>query len=257
MTKTIGYTALHYGADYLAWAIRSVIAEVDQHYVLYCPHGSHGVKTDLQCPDSRTTLYDLARQAAGNKLVWIDGDWNYENEQRESILQYAADADIILIVDADEIWGENVVWSAKAQYSEAQHIHCQRWRAPVMEYWRSFYRAETHNLVYPVRVIYPHVDNAWDKEHGEGYLNRYNVGHEIISHMGYAQRSEVVYYKQHTHGHRGDWRPNWYEEKFAANVADDCHPTNKDYWNPTLVDPLEFMPSFMAEHPYFNLEVIP
>lgn len=241
------YTALHYGTDYLYWALRSIRDDVDQHVILYCPHGSHGVKTDRRCPDSRAELQRQAELAIGKKLLWIDGDWNYENEQRESIYQYVPDADVILVVDADEIWGPGL--AQRMIVGADQGVRTLR--APVMEYWRSFHYAEQKNLVFPERAIYPH------NPRGEAGYVQLSINRPRINHMGYAQRSEIVEYKQHTHGHIGDWREGWFERKFAANEMDDCHPTNEHYWYPTRVEPLDYMPSWMADHPYFNLEVIP
>lgn len=72
---TIAYTALHYGADYLGWAIRSVIDAIDEYVVLYAAQGSHVFRTTLPCPDNRKELYTIARQAARDKLRWYDGEW--------------------------------------------------------------------------------------------------------------------------------------------------------------------------------------
>src|SRR5574342_223323 len=104
--KTDAYTALLYGSDYLAYAIRSVIDYVDEYHVIYdaSGSGSHGSKTDRTCPDSRETLYALADGAAGHKLRWHDGTWPYEGAQRDAIHEYAPDADVILVLDADEVW---------------------------------------------------------------------------------------------------------------------------------------------------------
>jgi hypothetical protein len=76
--KVISYTALHYGRDYLAAAIRSVIDHVDEHWILYSPIGSHGHRTDVPCPDTRDELYAKAELAAGSKLRWHDGEWAHE-----------------------------------------------------------------------------------------------------------------------------------------------------------------------------------
>ncbi len=245
--KTIAYSALMYGKSYLGWAIRSVIHAVDEYHVLYTPVGSHGSRTDLPCPDSRDELYAIAEQAAGDKLHWHEStDWWLEHQQRNSIYRYAPDADVILILDSDEIWGEGLAEMAIA----AAVLGVRNVRIPVMEFWRSFHYAEQRNLVFPERVTFPKVGG------GEGYMPL-DDNRPRICHLGYASPSDLVYFKQFTHGHRGDWREGWFERKFAANDVNDCHPTNKDYWFPTPVDYREFMPSFMSEHPYANLETIP
>lgn len=111
----------------------------------------------------------------------------------------------------------------------------------------------------PERIIFPK-----SKHRNTGVLypprNRYGEHpHWFIAHMGYAQRSEIVEYKQHTHGHRGEWRRDvdWFNDKFLANAQHDTHPVGSEYWNPEPVNPLDYMPAFMKDHPYFNLEVIP
>lgn len=257
--KVIGYTALHYGSDYLGWAIRSIIDHIDEYHVLYAARGSHGSRTFQPCPDTREDLYAIASRAAGNKLRWWDGDWTQEGQQRDSIFGYAPDADVILTLDADEIWPEALVYCAIDQWSEAKLIQCRSWRMPIIHYWRSFYRAILHDPAYPERVIYPHVGNAWDREHGVCYINPPPTGREFINHMGYAQRSEIVDYKQLTHGHKGEWRRdiNWFQDRFMANAQQDCHPVGSEYWNPEQVKPLDYMPAFMVEHPYYKLDVIP
>lgn len=251
--KTVAYTALHYGRDYLGWAIRSVIDHIDEYHVLYSPEGSHGHKAAVRCPETRGELFSIAAQAAGDKLRWHNGDWRYENQQRESIYQFAPDADVILVLDADEIWSEKLInrvitYSGSIVYSSPQRFL----RLPIIHYWRSFYRCVLHDPAYPVRVIFPRID----AKYGEGSWSIYS-GH--INHMGYAQRSEIVAYKLLTHGHRNEFRRDidWFRERWQVNAQQDCHPVGSEWWNPELVDPLAFMPSFMAGHPYFNLEVIP
>lgn len=259
----IAYTALHYGADYLGESIRSVIDHVDEYYVLYSAQGSHGHRTDRPCPDSKETLVDIAYRAAGAKLRWYDGVWPYEGAQRETIHEIAPHADLILVLDADEVWGEGLPRKAiDAGLSGA----ARTWRVPIIHYWRSFYRAVLRDPAFPVRVINPHVsggeatlDTHWytidpkDTRLGDMWWTQL-----FINHFGYAQRSEIVEYKQHTHGHKGEWRKDdWFNTKFMANAQTDCHPVGSQYWNPEQVQPLLHMPVWMQRHPYYGLEVIP
>ncbi len=244
--KVISYTALHYGKDYLYWAIRSVIDHVDEHHILYAPVGSHGHRTQQPCPDTRAELYAEAERAAGDKLRWHDGTWAYEGEQRNSIHAYAPDADVILVVDADEIWNWRMVMGA-IQFKQG----VKRWRVPIIHFWRSFYRAVLHDPAYPERVIYPKAETE--------FVGTWNAAHIWpICHMGYAQRSELVKYKQHTHGHKGEWRKDdWFNTVFMANAQRDCHPVGSEYWNPEPVNPWDYLPEWMQEHPYAKLEIIP
>lgn len=252
--KVISYTALLYGSDYLYHAIRSVIDHVDEHVVLYSPVGSHGTRTALPCPDNRQQLYDLAALAAGDKLRWVDGEWSDEGKQRESIHLVAPDADVILVVDADEIWPARTAALAREAPIGLGITPRRTVRLPIIHYWRSFYRAVLHDPAYPTRIIYPKIEPG---ELTVGFANEPGFSN-AINHMGYAQRPDIIYYKQYVHGHRGEWRwqDDWFHTIFMTNRQTDCHPVGSEYWNPEPVNPWDYMPAFMREHPYANLDVI-
>ena len=157
--KTIAYCALLYGSDYLAYAIRSVIDHVDELWVLYSAQGSHGHSTTLQCPDHAKDLYDIAQQAAGDKLRWYTaspGQWRHEGEQREYIHKLVPDADVILVLDADEVWSDGLAKEVVDQYAREANWNgaFRTLRLPIIHYWRSFYRCILHDPAYPSRVIF-------------------------------------------------------------------------------------------------------
>lgn len=252
MVKVIAYTALHYGRDYLASAIRSVIDAVDEYHVLYTPIGSHGHRTPVPCPETRDELYEIARQAAGNKFNWHEGEWGWEGQQRDSIHQYTPDADVILVVDADEVWSEGLaehaIATATFNFSDHPEWKYNRFRMPMVHYWRSFYRCVIHDPAFPERVIVP-----------ANPVRTTTMVLPPIHHFGYAQRPEIVEYKQLTHGHKGEWRRDvdWFRDRFMANAQTDCHPVGSKYWNPETVDPFALgLPEWMRQHPYVGMEVI-
>lgn len=249
----VAYTALLYGEDYLASAIRSIIDHVDTYYVFYTPVGSHGHRTDVPCPETEDELYAIAAEAAGNKLRWHRGIWPYEGAQRDFIHEVAPDADMIIVLDADEIWpdglAKHIIEIVERRSKQVQSFDDARAiRVPMKHFWRSFYRAVLRDPAFPVRVIRP--------KYSGGEVTYTGAS---IAHMGYAQRSEIVQYKLLTHGHRGEFRRDcdWFNDVFMANRQTNCHPVGSEYWNPEPVNPLDYMPSWMAEHPYFGLEVIP
>jgi hypothetical protein len=241
----IAYTALHYGSPYLEYAIRSVIHTVDKFYVLYAAEGSHGAKVQERLPASerRANLYEIAERACNGKLVWIDGKWEYEGQQRDSIHLHAPDADVILVVDYDEIWGEGV---AEQAIQEAQERGYERYRLPMLHYWRSFRKAILHDPAYPTRVICPNGE-------GEEYIHT-----KKLNHMGYAIPTWLLDYKMKIHGHRGEWRKdiNWRVDRWDTNAQFDCHPVGSEYWNTETINPLDYMPDMMKLHPYYGDEVI-
>ena len=83
----VAYTALHYGSPYLGAAIRSIIDDVDRYYVFYSANGSHGTpgNSGIAASESRRNLFNIAQVAAGDKLNWVDGNWQHEGQQRDTI----------------------------------------------------------------------------------------------------------------------------------------------------------------------------
>ncbi len=243
--KTVSYTALLYGLDYLEYAIRSVIDAVDEHHIIYSPVGAHGHRTPVPCPESRDELYAAAERGAGSKLRWHDaGEFAYEGQQRDSILQYAPDADVILVVDADEILEDGM---AQEAIDFALTANVRRIRLPFLHLWRSFHRGFAHDPAYPDRVICPKVAD------GETTMPT----NKRVWHAGYAQRPEIVAYKTLTHGHRGEFRRDvdWLNDVFLANRQYDCHIVGSDAWNCEDIDQ-STLPTPLKDHPYRFMEVI-
>lgn len=248
--KTVAYTALHYGADFLHHAIRSIIDDVDSYIVLYTAVGSHGHRTNAVCPDTRQELYDIARVAAGEKLRWFDGEWPYEGAQRDSIFSIVPDADVIVVLDADEIWPPGLLKNA---IEETKTWHRRNIRVPMIHYWRSMKQAILDDPAFPVRLIYPQT-----KEGDSTFCPPSSfIGqpYRSINHFGYAQRSEIVRYKLETHGHKGEFRRDcdWFNDIFMNPARTmDLHPVGSDYWNIETID----VPEFLLDHPYAKLSLI-
>jgi hypothetical protein len=194
-------------------------------------------------------LYAAAQRGAGDKLRWHEGIYPYEGAHRDMIFQLAPDADVIYVVDADEIYPDNFFPPPQREGQWFDYSQMQRYvRVPMIHYWRSFYRAVLHDPAWPVRIIYP---KAPEGEFAAGNL-------PSLNHMGYAQRPEIVEFKQHTHGHKGEWRKDvdWFNDVFMANRQTDCHPVGSEYWNPETVNPWDYLPEFMKQHPFAGMDVI-
>ena len=233
--RVIAYTALHYGADYLAYAVRSVIDHIDQYYVLYSPapsHGHRGGSVPIPKRESRDNIHAIAKQAAGEKLIWVDGDWTHEGQQRDYIYHVAPDADVILVLDSDEIWHSRLIERVMFAARFAKSDDVTRLRIPIIHYWRSFSRCVLHDPAFPERVIFPQVVNGQTQTLGASYP---------INHMGYAIRPDLMRYKLSIHGHKNEFPDidTWYQDTFLANAQVDCHPIGSEYWNPETVNPLD------------------
>lgn len=241
----VAYSALAYGIEYLRWAIRSIIDHVDEYHVLYAAQGSYGHRTTEPCPDSRTDLMRIAHEAAGNKLQWHDGEWFNEGQHRSTIHKVAPRADIIVRLDYDEIWQPGLVQLA---IDAAQRGNVRRWRVPFRHYWRSFYRCILHDPAYPDVVYNTHFEGGEDTLHTALAVN----------HLGYAIRPELARWKWLIHGHKNELRRDvdWFRDIYLANRQTDTHPVGSEWWNTEVINPLDYMPAWIQEHPYYGLEVI-
>jgi hypothetical protein len=247
--KIVAYTALHYGADYLRHAIRSIIDDVDSYIVLYTPVGSHGHRTNAICPDTRETLYEIALEAAGDKLRWFDWEWTHEGAQRDSIFAIVPEADVIVVLDADEIWPPGLLTEA---IETTKTWHRRDIRLPMIHYWRSLQRVILHDPALPVRLIYPHTKDGAETFTPSSSLPK---PYQAINHLGYAQRSAIVRYKLETHGHKNEFRRDcdWFTDIFMnTDRVTDLHPVGSDYWNAETIE----TPAFLLDHPYARLSVI-
>lgn len=243
--KVAAYVALHYGREFLAWAIASVIHDVDELYVLYSPEGSHLTRTPDRCPETRAELYALAVNTAGDKLRWHDGNWTREGEQRDTIYTLT-DAPIIVTLDADEVWVPGLLRSV-LEFGFAANVSDVR--VPFWHYWRSLKKVIKHDPAYPVRVKF--------RDFPPGAVT-YSIPPDCaenfrIHHYGYAQSSQIVGYKLKIHGHQNEFRPGYFENVFMANVQANCHPCGQVEW---VTEDCDVLP-FLAGHPYAEMEVIP
>jgi hypothetical protein len=253
--KIIAYTALHYGSPYLGYAIRSILPFVNEYHVLYTPLGSHSHRTNVPVPagETRDHLHAIASLVAGNKLRWHEGNWRHEGDQRDTIFELVPDADVVLVLDYDEIWLPTTVEAVLNYATELTPDSISRnLRLPMIHFWRSFHRAILHDPALPVRVIFPKV------RQGENVLTPLLArGH--IAHLGYAIPDELMTYKRLVHGHANEWRKDvdWYKERWSnADAVTDLHPVGSEYWNAEDVEPAKYLPEFMRVHPFYLRERI-
>ena len=253
---TFAYVVLHYGVDYLPYSLKSIFNLVDRIYIMYTPHPSHGHRTDVQPIESREELlsaaYSVYESHHSSKIHWLETDFWNEGQQRDYAVQTLMNdgADLILVLDYDEIWHEHVLDKALRHVWDMNGA--RNWLINFSHLWRSF-NYVCHDQNWPVRII--------DTRHsgGTGYVPK-ELGD--IYHLGYAVTDKVMRYKWECHGHKDELRPNWFEEKWQAwPPVDDCHPTNGKndegigWWNPVAFDRRE-LPYVMHSHPYWDKERI-
>jgi len=234
-----GYMALHYGADYANWAVRSVIDAVDEFHVVYAPRPSHGTMTHLSPPDSKNSL--LAAVMVSPKIRWHEVNFRQEGRHRDHALSLCR-GDLALVVDYDEVWDSNtldaVLRFAADNPQRDTLVGCRT-------LWRS-HGWLCEDPMQPVRVI---------KRSGQG-VAAYPLDAGRFWHFGYAVRDQVVRYKMAVHGHIGEWRHRWYEDKWSPwPPVKDVHPTCRNTWDPEPFD-RRLLPEIIRDHPWHEEEPI-
>lgn len=242
----IAYYPLHYGSDYLGYSIKSIYDHVDKIHILYTDKPSHGHGSNAVNPDTKQKLIDAANLFGDpkGKIVWHEGRWPNEGAQRDTINGIAAsdNADVIVAVDSDEIWDADVLTKAiEMSVKGGARNNCIR----MLTFWRSFGNV-CYDEMMPVRVI------CCKRAPGK---TSYLEGR--VNHFGYARKVEDVAYKIAIHGHKNEWRGNWFDryKNWPASGNNDLHPTCHNVWNASPYDKTK-LPEYMRQHPYYNLEVI-
>lgn len=241
--KIIAYYALHYGVEWLSWSMRSVKDHVDDIVVLYSHKPSHGHGTNHKNPEPVDPIRQISKHYGAH---WQEVDsFNWEGAHRDEAVRLCRTrgADLVLVVDADEIWDENVLQCALRYVKQNRGKHS--WRIGMRHFWRSL-QWICDDPAMPVRVIDP-------EGKGEGYIGACGK----VYHMGYAQSPSLIKYKMSIHGHKAEIRPNWFGKVFLpwSPGRGDVHPTNQDFWYPKEFD-TEKIQHLVGDHPYWDTEII-
>lgn len=243
---------LLYGADYCAYALRSIAPFVDELFVFLALEPSHGTQSSLICPDSTDQMRAAIQGAGlGDKLRLIEGRWNSEGEHRAEILKYVSSGDLIVVVDADEIWVPDKLEAAIGSMN-ANPDH--RWyKVRMVNFFRSF------NWICCDPMTQDRLIRV-GPENGVIYSPFSTLPkHPDVAHFGYARKPIDVAFKASIHGHHSEWREGWLEQKFLAwqpnNQVGDLHPTCVGFWETQPFDK-NSLPVIMMDHPYFEMPVI-
>ena len=80
-----------------------------------------------------------------------------------------------------------------------------------------------------------------------------------IYHFGYAVRKEVMKYKISVHGHRSEWRDDFFNlwDKWQPNNRiGQFHPTSYQIWHEIRPFNRSELPSHLHNHPFYKLKKI-
>lgn len=245
--KVIGFMHLHYGKEYLRESLLSIRNHVDRMVIAYSYQPSHGFKTNLECPDKVDELFNICSEVLGSKLVWSE-EKSYPNEHvhRAVIYKYSEGYDLILSIDADEIFEESEIETAlKFAYTNKQRYYGIK---GYLNFWRSFNHICLDNFR-PIRI-----ENLRNQNHEHN--------HECpltIYHFSTAQHREIMEYKYKIFGHANEIRTNYLNEVFYSwnpnNNFGDLHPVARGIWNAINYDKNN-LPDILKKHPNFNKQLI-
>jgi len=243
MIKTLAYYPIHYGAEYLEASIQSIYDNVDKIVILYTSEPSYGHHTNISCPESEEEIKQVAMKAAGDKLEWVNIRANAEGSHRGQIMQYTEGYDVLLAVDADEVWEPSELTKAIEETYRGRS-----WRRNVsgfINFWKSFDYA-CYDGFLPARLF---------------KINAGNMDEETITgkiyHFGYAQSKKIMDYKFEIHGHKNEIKPGWLENTYYAWKPGntDIHPTCT-VWGEAVAFDKTTMPECLKNHPNYNKEII-
>lgn len=251
--KIVSLTVLHYGREWLEWALRAVYPFMDEMHVFYTSHPSHGHReTRHKCPDSQEELYSIVSAFPNSRWHDVDQFWD-EGPQRDHARQVCLDteADMILVVDADEIWDPDDLDHSLGEAYDKPGIWKSRIRGNL---WKGVNWVCRDELM-PDRIIVP------------GSSEPYYLSGRGFWHFGYAVSVQCMIYKWRIHGHRDELRKDWlylYQEWKGPQDNSECgvHPTNecdgqtgKAFWSPVPFD-REELRHLIADHPYWDEELV-
>jgi hypothetical protein len=244
--KVIGLLTIHYGKEYLKECLTSIVNHCDKIVVAYTEKPSHGFATTDICPDTKEEIKTICEQVLTDKLIWDEVTYGAENHHRNHIHQYSKEYDLVLTIDADEVFEPSELTTAlEYAYNNPQRYYGIK---GYINFWRSFNYA-CYDGFRPIRI-----ENL--------AANNNNQNHECpltIYHFSTAQSEPVMRYKYKIFGHASEIKTDWLNNIHYAwtpkNNFGDLHPVSIDLWN-AVPYAKHNMPDFLKQHPNFNKELI-
>lgn len=221
--KVLAYMPLHYGVDYLDYALRSIHDYVDEILILYTERPSYGHVGNLPNPDSEGALRDVCKKY--HKINWIKlRGINRETDHRQRALRYGENHnyDVVIAIDSDEIWKpgtvKDVIREVKDSNFRYHGIAGTQW----VHFWKNHQEINTDGF-YPMRAVNLNVKQETQTIIDKGF----------IYHMGYCIREELMRYKLSCHGHKSEIPNRWFTDKwlnYEKGVTTHLHPASQDVW---------------------------
>lgn len=245
--KTLGFMTIHYGLEYLKESLTSIKDHVQGMVISYVHKPSHGFKTILDCPDKAEDIRKVCEEVLGNKLIWDEADfYGAENIHRSVAKKYSQGFDLILTIDADEVFEPSEINNA-LNYA---YTHNERYYGinGYLNFWRCFDYVCLDGFR-PIRI-----------ENLNNHNSLQNLNCPLtIYHFSTAQSRAVMEYKYSCFGHANEIKPDYLEKVFykwtPENNFGDLHPVSINLWNAVKFDKNK-LPDFLKKHPNFDKTLI-
>jgi len=242
--KVLAFFIAHTGVPYFRAAVESIYNQADHVVVLYARIPSQGFKSEIPCPDTRNEMMECVKPFM-DKITWVDGEWQNESDHINAIWSYADGFDFVWRADCDEISPpgmiEEMIWQSTETDAKA-------FRVPFVHFWRSFSKV-CRDGSHPIRLF------RMVGGEGERTLDS-KAGRWVVYHGGYAQPTRYITYKLQVSGHRPEFRPDWFNDRWMVNAQADVHPVCfPTHWMPADFDK-EQLPDVLKRHAFFHMEVI-
>jgi len=242
--KVLAYYPLLYGKEYLRESILSIEPCVEKVVIVYTPHPSFGHSAANPCPETEDELKEVALSAS-NKVEWLKVEHGFgtESAHRQFIYNFSDGYDLVLAVDADEVWDTDVLMDClhEAVNIDSRYIQV----AGFINFWRSFNHA-CYDHFQPVRITNLHSSNeTWQ-----------GVVRGMVYHFSLAQDMDMIRWKWSVHGHKDEMRADFFDklENWHPGIGD-LHPTSIGLWNAVEFDK-HTMPDILKQHPNFSKDRI-
>lgn len=249
--------AVHFGKEYLAWAVRGMQDAVDEVHIFYAAEPSYGYRVaGAVCPDSEEELEREARRFLTKPLFWhrVSGTTN-EGMHRDLMTAEARrrGAEAYVVADADEVWDGAALKVAFDAVHDANRAG--RWLTHFANFWQSF-AWELHDSFKPIRIVDLRQPLTVD-----AYLDFPVMQPWPVFHFGYAQSMATMRYKFTCHSHSHELIPGWLDKTYVPWQPGDrnLHPSAPTVWEqayPTDPRILAKVRELLHDHPYLDVPLI-
>lgn len=246
--KLYAVVPIHYGSDYLQWAIRSVydVAYEIGVFIMRCPW--QDVATLIPRLENDDEIERIARSYDPENKIYVERllGFHFQEDQWIHLTTRAQTqgAEWVLRLPPDEVWPRETLdfYLEYADFYKSSVI-----KVPRRHFWRSFQWSCSDNF----RA------DRFIRCNGGGEAREGPEMRENLWHFGYARKPYDILYRTMLKWYQSGWRNGWFEGTFLQfpNRKADLHPFAEGIWNATAYDPKRF-PAMMEDHPYWPMAVI-